>query len=623
MNTATLRLFNAIQVNNKQENNIPDDVYARTIKNGYVLSPAIIPENDILDKIETVIGISGEKANAAFHKSWAVIEESSIETLVTQQIIHYFTTYGFKELEVYRQDAVYIPHEKLELPEIKEDIILTVIKAMDAVEILDGLIQLGSGVALSQETLDDIMMIVEANHYESDFVSEIHNRELKALLSDFYGLVPSDPVEFLRHLLSKLTDQALLIKNDALIEKIKASNGKFLDILLKDAPENLASIFFRYKPLFLAMKSISRNKTFFNQLRKKADQLHEPLPEDYLNSITSQIKCNALDPDRLEKRLEKASIFRKIRLAYALKFRLHSDDSIVYRVRNGRGWATYFDWPPELKERTLQAFYIVLDSIVSELRQNVEAKTIYIPENIHYALPATEKQFTGHLPSGSSVSVPNDLIVGVHWVNTAKQVDLDLSVVGESGKIGWDGDYRSKKNTVLFSGDITDAPAPKGASELFNIKKGEGEAKILMLNYYNFSKGDEVEAKLIVAHEKPKNFRANYMVDVNNIIASANINIIKKQNVLGLIANVEGTNRVYFSNVSVGNSISSHKNDQSTYVRKYLVQSMINSLDLKEILIKAGANVTHNKVSNVDYDLAPEQLNKTTIIDLIHNKGNK
>jgi hypothetical protein len=617
MEKATLRLFNAIQVNSKDYKEIPRAVLERTIRHGYVLDPAIKPEDSLLDSIEAVIGISGEKANASFHKSWSIVQESSMETLVLQQIVHYLTTYGFEQLGIYHEDAVYIPRETLELSAIEEDIPLVVIRAMDAQEILDAIVKLGSGIALAQQTLDDIMIIIEANKYESGFVENIANRELKALLYDFYGLVPSEPVEFLRHLVSKLTDESLLIKNDRLIEKIKQANGKFLDALLKDAPDDLASIFFRFKPLFLAMKSISRNKNFFNQLRKKADKLHVPMPEDYLNSVTVQVKRGMLDLDALNKRLEKASIFRKIRLAYALKHRLHASNSIVYKVRNGRGWATEFDWPEVLQSLTQDALDKVVLSIADDMSENVNGKTIYIPEDVHYALPATEKQFTGNLPNGTSVSVPNDLVVGIHWTNTNKRVDLDLSVIGESGKIGWDADYRSKDKDVLFSGDMTDARAPKGASELFYLREGQGEARILMVNYFNFMDGDEVEAKILVAHEHPRRFGMNYMVDVNNIIASANINITKKQNILGLIAQVKGQNRVYFSSVSVGNSITSYGSEQSAHSRIYLVESLENSLDFREILGMAGAIVLDEKMGKIDIDLSPERLNKSTIINMI------
>ena len=117
MINATLRLFNAVQVDFKQNQNIPQAVFERTIKNGYVLDPSILPKNDLLDAIESVVGISGDKANAAFHKSWSVIQNASMESLIIQQIIHYITTYGFEHLGIYREDAVYIPREILESAE--------------------------------------------------------------------------------------------------------------------------------------------------------------------------------------------------------------------------------------------------------------------------------------------------------------------------------------------------------------------------------------------------------------------------------------------------------------------------------------------------------------------------
>ncbi|SEH08136.1 hypothetical protein [Candidatus Venteria ishoeyi] len=619
---AVLRLFNAIQVENKQPQDMPESVLARTLKNGYVLDPAIHPDACLLETIERIIGFSGEKANAAFHKSWKVIQESSIESLVVQQLIHYVTTYGFESLGLYQQDRVYIPHEKLAIPALKDDIPLIMIKAMDANEILNAIIDLASGIALSQATLDDMMAIVAANAYQQTFIEKIQNRELKALLYDHYGIVPSDPEEFLRHLLSKLTDESLLIKNNALIEKIKSANGKFLDELLKNAPDNLAAIFFRFKPLFLAMKSISRNKSFFNRLRKQAKHLHRPLPVDYLNSVTAQIKQNNLDLNRLAAVLNKAPIFRKIRLAYALNHRLHAGNAIVYRVRNGRGWATEFDWSDTLEQTTQQALDTVLAAITDELRKNLENKLIYIPEHVHYALPATEKQFTGNLPTGTYVAVPQDLIVGIHWVNSKNRVDLDLSAIGLSGKTGWDAAYRSDKANLLFSGDMTDAPPPHGASELFYIKKNIGEAKLLMVNYFNFNKGDEVRMKILAAREMAKKFGENYMVNPNNIVTCTELNISKKQNVIGLIVNIDDENRMYFANISIGNSITASHNPHTTYAREYLFHSMVYTLDFRTILRMAGASVLDEKPEDDGYiDLSPEALDKTTIINLINASG--
>jgi hypothetical protein len=164
---------------------------------------------------------------------------------------------------------------------------------------------------------------------------------------------------------------------------------------------------------------------------------------------------------------------------------------------------------------------------------------------------------------------------------------------------------------------MTSAPAPLGATELFYLKKGGQEPRILTVNYYNFSKEDAVDCKILVAHEKPKNFKQNYMVDINNIVASANIKISKKQNIIGLVLSIDGENRIYFCNTSVGNSITSNANAQATHIRKYLIGITKSSIDFRDILIKAGANVC-NEIPDDDYiDLSPEALDKSSILNLL------
>ncbi len=620
MFSAILRLFNAVPVDTKENKDISPEVLERTIRHGYILDPAIPPDEEVLKVIDEIAGISGEKANSSFHKSWKIVEETDMESLVIQQMIHYLTTYGFEKAGIYSKETVYIPREKLELPESIDNIPLTVIKAIDYKELEKKVLDLSrSGIALSEQSLKDIMTLVEFQLVDLSKTEYIENRELKARCNDYYGIAPEDPVEFLRYVISNLTDESLLIKNDYLIGKIKESNGKFLDELLKEAPDDLASIFFRFKPLFLAMKSISRKKGFFNRLRKEADKKHKPMPEDYLNNVTNRLKNNILDIGKLTSKLENASVFRKIRLAYALNFRLNADKSIVYRVRNGRGWADKFNWEANLNDNLREALDIVLASLAIDLRKNVAGKTFYIPANVHYAMPATEKQFVGNIPAGSFVSVDEDMIVGIHWTNTNKRVDLDLSVIGASGKIGWDAEFKSDEGDFLFSGDMTDAPPPDGASEFFYIKKGAEEPRIALVNFYNYYSGDSSPAKIIIAKENPENFWNNYMVDPANIIAAPLIEINRKQNVIGLIHRDNNGMRFSFAMSSIGNSITSRKNSYTPHIRKYLISSLTNPIDLEQVLTTAGATILNEKPKEGDYiDLSPEALDKSTFIGLLN-----
>src|SRR5438874_2551824 len=119
------------------------------------------------------------------------------------------------------------------------------------------------------------------------------------------------------------------------------------------------------------------------------------------------------------------------------------------------------------------------------------------------------------------------MVAGIHWENqNHHRIDLDLSIMSpEVGKIGWNGSYRTADRSILFSGDLTDAPRPKGASELFYIGKEARGVFIMFVNYFNYDEKVEVPFKILVAHEKPVNPQSHYTVDPNNIMALSNTTI--------------------------------------------------------------------------------------------------
>lgn len=634
INKSTLRLFNAIQVGEKKEGQIHPTLWANTIPHGFIVSPVVagVIDDDLLKDIKEVVGISGEKANNSFHKSWKKIKDASIEQLAVEQIAHYITTYGFEALGVYSEDTVFIPSEKLDLPEITEDIKLTVIKGLTGEDILTKIIGLGSsGIALHEDTLNDIMRIVEGNSYNPDFVEEINNRELSIRLFEFFDIYPKDPVEFLRFVVTKLTGSSLLIKSPDLVHEIKKAKDsslhrKTLDKLIEHAPDNLASIFYRFKPIFLALKHVSNNKRFFNKLRRDAIKMHRPLKESTLNTITKDVLNKDFDLDAIEKSLKDANVFRKTRLLNGLITRINRGhfDPIVYKIRNGKGYTSTLG--KSYSEKHLYALRgiadLVYDSIIEDIQLNVHKEIFFVPPYIEYAMPTSEKQFTGNFPSGTYVVIPEDLIVGVHWVNNDQRVDLDLSGISMKGKIGWDGGYRTDDKLVLFSGDMTDARKPKGATEMLYFSKGVQDAYIIYLNYFNYRHNAEVAAKIIVGGEKAKNFRKNYMIDVNNIVAQSNITIKRSMEVLGIVTKVNGENRFYFNNTSPGNSITSLGDDISDMTRDSFLMSADERPGLLGILEQAGAEIVREKPEEDKgyIDLSPEALDKNTIIDLLTTK---
>lgn len=633
---STIKLFKAVPITAKRKKNPSKELLEETIKKGFIFSPEVVANcSNIMELIKIVeeeIGLTPEKFNSSFHKSWGKVKDAPIEKLVAEQIIHYFTTYGFEELGIYDESSVYIPNEQLDIPEIEKDIKLTIIRGYTKEELKVKLLSLlSSGIALKEDTIKDVIDVAMFVELKEEDIETIKNKEVRIIMYDKLDLVPEKAVEFLRYLVYKTTGNTLLIKDNATIEKIKESELKFIIIDLftkyqnKHGLEKLSEIFYRFKPIFLAFRTNSVVKPTINRIRKLAKKNHKPLHEDYLNSITSKIKkYETITRKELELELSKVNIFRKIRLSYALKYRTEGADSILYRIRNGKGYAKEFYF--ENRDGAKAILEIVLSSIVNDIKKNVKGKTVYIPKDINYTLPATEKQFTGYFPSGSYITIPKDMIVGIHWENVDNhRIDLDLSLINiTEGKIGWDSSYRTDDRNVLFSGDLTTAPKPNGASELFYVQKHSTNAYIMIVNYYNYDKDVNVPFKIITAKEQVSNyrdFRDNYMINPNNILSVAKTEIKDKQKILGLLLPEADNCRFYFAETSIGKTITSSDSDFMEHSRKYLLSFYKNTINLKDILGKAGAKFVETP-DKVDIDLSPENLEKDTILNLLKRDEN-
>lgn len=655
---ATIRLFRALPIKEGLKHTIKaseEECSAwaqKTIKHGFIFAPEIVANytncDELIDLVTKTVGLSPEQMNSSFHKSWAKVRDTDIEQLVVEQIAHYLTTYGkehperyfaekgilwgvdnlpdkveslpdFESDKVGDSDYVYIPAEMLTIPNVKLDTIrLVVIKGYTENELRQKLLTLlGTGIALAEDTVQDaveVAMFVGLTDFEG-----VKNKEVRVILYDLSGLLPENPTEFLRFAIFKATSTTLLIKNPVLITSIKASNNLNIVKVFNDYGdrygfERLAEIFYRFKPLFLAFRTNNSMKVIVNKIRRLAVEYHKPLPKDYLNLVTAKInRGERIWASELGIELGKVNTFRKIRLAYALKFRTKSIPSIVYRVRNGKGFATEFSFNNPLKaEEVLKR---VLRSITQDVRKNVKGKKIYIPAHVDYSLPSTEKQFIGNIPSGTCVSIPDNMVVGIHWKDVQGRIDLDLSLISvTAGKIGWDSSYRTRNKDILFSGDMTDAR--DGASELFYVKKQPKNVFIMLVNYYNFNPSVEVPFKILVAEEKVGKLERNHMVDPSNVLAITDSVVTKKQKVLGIVTTAEDGNKFYFTEADIGSSITSSNTEHVQHSRNYLLGFNENSISLRDVLIMAGAEVVSEK-DDADIDLSPESLEKDTILRLL------
>lgn len=625
---SVIRLFKAVCINSKQKKKASSDLLKKTIEKGFIFTPEVIynySESELMDlvkKIEKEVGLSGEQMNASFHKSWEKVKTSSIFQLVVEQILHYFTTYGFEFLGIYDKDSVYIPDEELKIPDLKGGITLTVIKGYTKEELKQKLLELlNQGIALSEDTIKDVVDVAIFTEINEDEIEKIRNKETKIILYDYLDKLPKEPVEFLRFVVYKATNKTLLIKDKETIEAIKSNKTigalkYFVKYREKYGLDKLAQIFFRFKPLFLAFRTNTNMRAIINKIRRLANLHHVPMKEDYLNCVTAKLKRGeTITESELKENLRKVNTFRKIRLAYALNYRTKDTDAILYKIRNGKGYAKDFSFTNKAEAK--KVFDVVLASIIEDVKRNVNGKRIFIPKNIVYTLPATEKQFTGDFPSGTCVTIPKDMIVGIHWDNVKNnRIDLDLSMINISGKMGWDGYYRTESRDILFSGDMTDASPPLGASELFYIAKQVNNSFILLVNYFNYDKDVEVPLKILVAKENVRDFKQNYTVNPNNIVCVSKTKINQKQKLLGLIVVTPNECKFYFCETNLGRSITSSTKDYTERARKYLFDFYTNTINLNEVLELAGAKVVTEK-GNADIDLSPENLEKDKIITLL------
>ena len=94
---AVLRLFKGVLIkdlNNIESEETQKQIAERCISAGILFEGygVAIPKEALEEAIK-MYGIDKEKWNQTFHKSFATVRDTDIVTLITQQIIHYFTTY--------------------------------------------------------------------------------------------------------------------------------------------------------------------------------------------------------------------------------------------------------------------------------------------------------------------------------------------------------------------------------------------------------------------------------------------------------------------------------------------------------------------------------------------------
>tara|TARA_Y100000034_G_scaffold135247_1_gene206364 strand:- start:12697 stop:14490 length:1794 start_codon:yes stop_codon:yes gene_type:complete len=589
-NTLTLELFNVVEKGQSQEPIFLDS------HGVFVDSTAVYAIKDIKKHLKN-LKLSGNELNKTFHKSWKTVVNSTRLELAIQQIMHYLSTYGSNF-----ESEMYIPDEVLKVPKTKLKV--SVIKSLTKEELIEkSLDVLRSGIALKEETLNDLFELLGVLGYKFSGDENIKNKEANLLIAIRYRVYPESVEEFVRYLVYRATQSSSLVKNKELFDSIKESNTDIsLDLESYDM-KKVAQVFNRFKPIFLSFKQAHKNnKKYINKLAKLSKVYHKPMPQNALNLVT-QNKLTENDTHWLDN----ASIYALFKALSACYTRMNGQDTFVYRIRNGKSFVKSND----VNTKVVKANYkFLLNYLKTKL--NGEGKNVFIPKQVVYALPTSEKLFVGNIPTGTKF-LAKKIAAGIYWENSWGASDLDLSGLNIAGKIGWNSSYYNDNGNLIYSGDLT--YAEDGAVEYLHASRGKLDPTLVMNNVFS---GEHDAGYKIVIGEGSKISR-NFMMNPNKVLAEVKCNSVQKNTVLGMLMEEDDDMKSFtLLNFGAGQARVSGNNEVSRNATTALYQQWAKPISLNTVLEQCGFTVLHEKEDDVELyaDLSLDNLTKSTFIDL-------
>lgn len=534
--------------------------------------------------------LSGNQLNATFHKSWNKIATSSRFELLMHQILHYMTTYGTDFA-----GKTYIPDEILEVPDMK--LCFIVVKGYSKEELIEkSLNMLKSGMALKQDTIEDLLNILDECKYKFTTQEGIKNKEAKVLIAERYDVFPLEPDDLMRILTYRITGKTLVIKDKNTIAAFKSVTKdvylKKIHNLLTGNVYEFSEIFNRYKVLFLALRNNTYAKIIVNKISRLSKYNHSPMVQNPLNSVT-----NTVIAEKDMHWLENATPYALFKAYQALERRIEGKtNSFVYSIRNGKSWVADSKIDKSICSKN---FSILLAFI--ENKFDLSGKSFYFPDNIDYAVPTSEKMYVGNIPMGTRIYGKN-LCAGVYWRNEWGAYDIDLSAINIRGsKIGWNSAF--KGSGLMYSGDMTSANPE--AVEYLNASDGLDSAALVQANI--FSGKNDCDYKIVVGNGH--NITRNYMMDPNNLVLEAFCKSIQKQNIIGMFIPTEkGTTFVVF-NVGAGNARVSGHNKLTNTAIDALMEKFSCAASFNSLVAFLGGNIVDSP-EKADYDFSTNALEK-------------
>ena len=631
---AALKLFHAAAITcNDCTVKVP---LSKLIKYGIVpiSNSGIVEEIDaeLADLIIDTLGVKSIEWASSFHKSWDKVATASIEQLVAEQIVHYFSTYGMEALGL--NSVNYIPVEKvlINLDSAPSIDAFTVVRILTDDELKHEIVNYVYNVSAPHK--DSISYITRLLRYVNDVdVNLIKSFEVKTIYCDIHDVVPSDSQSFLRLAIYKASNGNItsIVKDEKTINLLKSFSTKLIAESMFEHADltKLSESFFRFKPLFLAFKNNKNLSSKINKIRRLANNNHKPVTGFTVSNLMNLLALGKKDD--AVKVIEKANIRELVKLINFARYETVAKDHI-YSIRNGKVFIKVEDEDNNINVVRLTNLLWLNNVCTNQLKATLNnvysEKVFYIPSCIEYAVPVSEKQMSDGLPYGTKISLPKDanaICIGGHWFNSDTcRIDLDFHLNSVNGSFGWNSNYRSSENDILFSGDMTDAPKPYGAVEAFRVSSKVKDAYILSVNIYNVS--GEVPFDLLFtkditsecAFSKSKDMISAVINPENAIAPKLSLKAHEREGVIGFYKDKSFV--LYGGDICGGHRIPN----------KQLMQNVLNAsiakcdsmMTMKEFIELAGGKVTSEFSKDSSIDLSPSRLTSTTLFDVLelHSK---
>lgn len=654
---ATLRLFHAVPLLDTAQGASQEPDNAAHLRHGFFLTqravdscPAIETPR-LLKFIERQFGYDAIAMNRGLHKNFHEIADASTDKLFIEQMLHYFSVYlqngDMTDGRPINESLVYVPNSVLHLPEDTPPFRFVVIDAISAEEIGRRVRQLlTSGAALSEATMNDLDTILKELKI-AIHIDEVKNKEMRLRLYRALGEVPEQAEEFLRYLVYRATDSTLFLKNEATFEAIRQAKfpcAKLFHDYLKlhgeeEGIRRLSQVFLRHrnKVLFLAFKGRSKFVNHvLNRARKLANKNKVPKMTGILDRVTWDAAVTA---EHVQKELAHVTTFKKVALANSLLFQKANPEAAIYRIRNGKAFAKPWTKDAAFDARQQSILELLIASIVDDLRPAVEGKSIFLPPEVDYAMPTSEKRFFGGIPYQSSLTIGKSVVLGMHWENVQRhRIDLDLHFNSARHQVGWNTQFEDalrEKKDILFSGDMTSAPKSKGgATEAFYISENiRNEFAIVEMNHYTaysdwyyeyqqrHGKPFPVPYKFVLGAADPDQLSHDYLIHCQNMMANIPNTIEGRSDFLGFLESaVDGTKTFWFMQAQIGNDLVAYYDHRHSIAATALKTVFHSCLKLRPMLEKAGARFEKPEGVPWDIDLSLDKITKDSILSLFPSK---